>query len=297
MFKPNGIIPALVTPFDEAGKVNEAILRKLVRNTLEAGCHGVFGLGSNGEFFSLSAEEKLQIARVVVEEVQGRVPVYMGTGGNSTIETIALTNEMEKVGVTAVSIITPYFVKLSDQEILSHYKSIAKETKLPIILYNIPGLTGNTISPKVVEELAKVSNIVGVKDSSGSFDNVLQYIQYESESFSVLVGTDSLILPTLMAGGSGAIAATANLLPKVVVSIYENWNKGNLLDAERAQEKLAPIRFAFKKGTLPSVLKDSINQSGLVVGNPRMPVLPVTEKVKSEIGSIITAYKEAGDLD
>lgn len=297
MFKPNGIIPAMVTPFDGEGKVNEAALRRLAGNMIEAGCHGIFVLGSNGEFFSLSNEEKIEIARIVVDEVDGRLPVYAGTGGNSTAETISLTKQMEEVGVTAVSVITPYFVKLSQEELKNHFELIAEAVNIPIILYDIPGMTGNPLAPSTVKELAKVSNIVAIKDSSGSFDNVLKNLEAQGPEFTVLVGTDSLILPALMAGGGGAIAATANLLPKVVVSIYEKWSAGDLEDAELQQRKLRTIRNAFGKGTLPSVLKEAMNSAGLEVGQPRLPVKPLPEKTKLEVDEIVSHYRQAGEFD
>ncbi|WP_019154021.1 4-hydroxy-tetrahydrodipicolinate synthase [Robertmurraya massiliosenegalensis] len=296
MFKPYGIIPALVTPFNEHGKVEEKVLRKLISNMIEAGCHGVFILGSNGEFFSLSNEEKIAIARIAVDEAGESVPIYAGTGGNSTTEVIELTKQMEEIGVKAVSVITPYFVKLSQEELKNHYETIAKSVNLPIILYDIPGMTGNPLAPTTVRKLAEIPNIVAIKDSSGNFDNVLKNLEAQGPNFTVLVGTDSLILPSLMAGGGGAIAATANFLPKVVVSIYEKWKEGNLEGAELEQRKLRPIRNAFQKGSLPSVLKEAMNLVGLAVGEPRLPVRPVTEPVKVEIYGIVESYKEQGDI-
>ncbi|WP_223701197.1 4-hydroxy-tetrahydrodipicolinate synthase [Sutcliffiella deserti] len=294
MFKPYGIIPALVTPFTAEGDVNEPVLRKLVGNMIDAGCHGIFCLGSNGEFFSLSQEEKVKVAQIAVEEANGKIPVYAGTGANSTKETIELTKQMEEVGVTAVSVITPYFVKLSQDELQQHFKLIAEAVNLPIILYNIPGLTGNSLSPATVIKLADMENIVAIKDSSGSFDNVLQLLEASRDNFTVLVGTDSLILPTLMAGGGGAIAATANFMPKVVVSIYEKWQAGDIEGAEQEQRKLRALRNAFPKGTLPSVLKESLNGIGLQVGDPRLPVKPLSEKAKKEVQEIVQDYKSAG---
>lgn len=294
MFKPNGIIPALVTPFNEKGDLHEENLRQLVRNMIDAGCHGIFTLGSNGEFFSLTQEEKLRVVEIAVDEANGKVPIYAGTGTNSTRETIELTRQMKEVGATAVSIITPYFVKLTQEELKNHYEIIGDAVDLPIILYNIPGLTGNPLAPSTVLQLAKHPNIVAVKDSSGSFDNVLQYLEATSPEFTVLVGTDSLILPTLLAGGGGAIAATANFMPKVVVSIYEKWQAGDVEGAEQEQKKLRAIRNAFQKGTLPSVLKEALNGIGLEVGDPRLPVKPLTEKAKQEVQEIIQNYKQTG---
>ncbi|WP_227937189.1 4-hydroxy-tetrahydrodipicolinate synthase [Alkalihalobacillus deserti] len=297
MFKPEGVVPALVTPFDENGEINEEVLRQLVRRTIDHGCHGIFALGSNGEFFALTYEEKVRIAKIVMDEAKGQVPVYMGTGCNSTKETIELTKEMEQLGVSAVSVITPYFVKLTQSELISYYEALAEATSLPIILYNIPGLTQNSLAPETVAHLSKRSTIVAIKDSSGNFDNILQYIELTDPDFSVMAGTDSLILATLMAGGKGGVAATANFLPKAVVSIYEKWKAGDIEGAEQEQRKLRAIRNAFKLGSLPSVLKESLNEIGLNVGNPRLPVSPLTEEAKAKVQNVVKGYIEAGEFE
>lgn len=285
--KIDGIIPALITPFDSAGKVNISVLKTLVKNTINNGCHGVFCLGSNGEFHALTEEEKLLVAKTVVEVVDGKIPVYAGTGCVSTQETISLSRKMKDIGVDALSIITPYFVTLSQEELINHYELIAAEIDLPIILYNIPGVTGNTLQVETVKKLAEIKNIIAIKDSSGNFDHVLQLIDLVTSEFSVLVGTDSLILPGLMAGAQGAIAATANLYPHTVVNIYEHWKNRDYEKAAIEQSKLQPIRSAFKLGTMPAVLKQALIESGIEVGQPRYPVLPVDDSVREVIQSIL----------
>ncbi|MBB6730673.1 4-hydroxy-tetrahydrodipicolinate synthase [Cohnella sp. CBP 2801] len=294
MLKPEGIIPAMVTPFADDYSVNETAVRSLVRRLLEAGAHGLFCLGSNGEFFSLTREEKLRLAEVVVDEVGGRVPVYFGSGGISTQETIGLTREFERIGVSAVSVITPYFLKLTQRELAEHYKRLADATTLPILLYNIPNLTGNSLLPKTVAELSRIDNIVAVKDSSGSLDNILQYIEESEPGFSVLAGTDSLILATLMAGGHGGIAATANFMPQTVVAIYEKWKKGELAEAQEEQMKLKELRGAFKLGTLPSALKAALNLAGVPAGPARPPVAPLSPEAERELKKVVRHYIDEG---
>lgn len=296
MLRPEGIIPALVTPFTTDGNVDESALRRLVRRTIDGGCHGVFCLGSNGEFFSLTEEEKVFITTIVVDEAGGEVPIYAGTGGNSTDETIQLTERMAKIGVAAVSVITPYFVKLSQEELIKHYEEIADSVDLPIILYNIPNLTGNMLLPETVATISKKDNIIAIKDSSGNFDHILQLIELVNPKFSVLIGTDSLILPGLMSGAQGAIAATANLLPQVVVQIYEKWKIGDLKGAAEEQRDLRYIRNAFKLGTMPSVLKEALKEAGMDVGKPRSPVQPVSEIVKRKVQLIIQDYRNQGKI-
>lgn len=294
MLKIEGIIPAMVTPFDQNEQLNEAALRLMVKRFVDAGVHGLFCLGTNGEFFSLSFEEKVRISEIIVEEAAGRLPVYVGAGCASTTETIQLAKRLEAAGADALSIITPYFLSYTQQELLYHYQSVAEATALPIVLYNIPARTTNALQPKTVAKLAEISNIIGIKDSSGSFDTILQYIEQTPPSFSVLAGTDSLILATLMAGGKGAIAATANIFPEAVVSIYENWKKADFAKAEEAQRVLRAIRNAFQLGTLPSVLKAFLNKMGVPAGPSRRPVLALTPEADKQLQLVYEAYEQQG---
>jgi 4-hydroxy-tetrahydrodipicolinate synthase len=291
--KVKGIIPALLTPLTVQQKVNEPVLRQLANSLIDAGVHGLFALGTNGEFHLLTEEEKLKIAEVLVEEVNGRVPVIVGTGGNSTEEVISLSNKMERLGVDALSIITPYFVTPTQEEVIVHFQKIASSTSLPILLYNIPSKTGMSLDSQTVATLAKVDNIIGIKDSSGNFENIKQYIyETKEKDFSVLAGTDSLILKTLQEGGVGAIAATANMIPEIVVDIYNNWFQGNVDKAEEAQQKLQPLRDTFQYGTLPAALKKAVELSGLPVGPPKFPVQPISGMELAHIRKIVEGYKK-----
>jgi 4-hydroxy-tetrahydrodipicolinate synthase len=294
MFQAKGIIPAIVTPFTAAEEINEQALRQLVRRMLKGGVHGLFALGTNGEFFAMSFEEKVQVAQIVVDEVAGKVPVYLGAGGVTTRETIALAQAFEKVGADALSVITPWFLPFTQAEMQVHFTRLAAATNLPIVLYNIPARAGTALNPDTVAQLSKIDNIVGIKDSSGSFDNILKYIAATDKSFSVLAGTDSLILPGLMSGGQGAIAATANLLPEVVVSVYNHFQAGDYAKAQEAQAYLAPIRNLFASGTLPSVLKESLNMTGIPVGPARRPVAPISDKVRADLLQVLQGYAAAG---
>jgi len=201
------------------------------------------------------------------------------------------------MGVDALSVITPYFLTFTQKELIDHYKTLADSTPLPILLYNIPARTANALQPATVAELSKIPNIVGIKDSSGSYDNILQYMDAAGADFSVLAGTDSLILSTLLAGGKGAIAATANLFPGLAVSIYENWKKGDIEEAEVSQRKLRAIRSAFQWGTLPSVLKEAMNMAGLSAGPCRMPVGPLTEERRESLRQVMQHYFDQGLLE
>jgi 4-hydroxy-tetrahydrodipicolinate synthase len=296
MLKIEGIIPAMVTPLDSYENLNEAALRGMVKRFVQAGVHGLFCLGTNGEFFSLSFEEKVRIAEIVVEEAGGKVPVYAGAGCASTAETVRLAKRLKEIGADALSVITPYFLSYTQQEMIYHFEQVADATSLPVVLYNIPARTTNALQPKTVAQLAEVPNIVGIKDSSGSFDTILQYIGQTPDSFSVLAGTDSLILSTLMAGGKGAIAATANVFPEMVVSIYELWKEGRFAEAQQAQSSLQDLRNAFQLGTLPSVLKAFLNQIGVPAGPSRRPVAPLSPQAESEMLVVLDKYRKQGLL-
>ncbi|MEH7483280.1 4-hydroxy-tetrahydrodipicolinate synthase [Neobacillus drentensis] len=288
-----GIIPAMLTPLTVEQKVNEAVTRQLTNHLIDSGVHGIFILGTNGEFHLLNTEEKLEIARIVIEEVNGRVPVMVGTGGNSTEETIDLSQKMEQLGADALSLITPFFIPPTQEEMAVHFEKVAETTSLPVLLYNIPARTGVNIEPETVARLAKIPNIVGIKDSSGSFTNIENYINVtKDEDFSVFAGTDSLILQTLQAGGKGAVAATANMVPDVVVAIYNNWLEGNLEAAQENQQKLQPLRDAFKYGTLPSVLKKAVELYSIPVGPPKMPVAEISGDALDKVAEMVEIYKQ-----
>lgn len=286
-----GIITAMLTPFDENQRIDEEVTRNHVNRLINEGVHGLFILGTNGEFFSMSSDEKVEYAKIVVDEVNGRIPVCAGTGAINTNETIELTKRMEQVGVDSVSVLTPYLMTISQKELLNHYKRIAVATKLPMIIYHMPGRTNNTLTPDTVAELSKISNIVGIKDSTGNFDQILKFIEATEEDFAVYSGADSLILWTLMAGGKGAIAATSNMYPKLVVSIYENWKNGEIEKAREAQEKLRKIRDASNLASTPAVFKAAMEILGVSAGPPRYPVEQVSEEVKNKLIEIMNEYK------
>lgn len=269
----HGIIAAMITPLDENSNINEAELRNQVDRQINAGVSGVFTLGTNGEGYILNHDEKLKVMKIVVDEANHRVPIYAGTGCVSTQDTIQLSKEAQKIGVDALSIITPSFAKASQEELYRHYKAIDAAVDLPILLYNIPARTGNALEPKTVARLADLKNVVGVKDSSGNFDNILQYIELtrDKDNFSVISGNDALILWTLQAGGTGGITAVANVLPEVMVSIYQKWSAGDFKGAQKAQDSIRPLRNCFKLGNPNTIIKRSTNIIGYPVGKTRAP--------------------------
>ncbi|MBO9538602.1 4-hydroxy-tetrahydrodipicolinate synthase [Herbaspirillum sp.] len=285
-----GIVPALITPMTQDEEIDEAGLRTLVDRLIDAGVHGLFVLGTNGEFISLSEQEKLRIARIAVEQSRGRVPVIAGTGAYATREVVELNKKMQDQGVDAVSVITPYFNGATQPELFKHYERIAQSTSLPVMLYTIPAKTGVTLNIDTVRRLSEIPNIRGIKDSGGDFDRLLQLINLRRDDFAVFTGTDSMILWTLMAGGDGAVAATTNAVPSVVMSIWNNFQKGDIAAARKAQEALRPLRDAFALGTLPVVLKTAAAILGMPAGPARSPVLPLDDAARERLLKALAAY-------
>lgn len=248
MAELKGIVVPIVTPMDEDESINTDELRRQVDRQIEAGIHGIFPFGTNGEGYILNFDEKKLVLQTVIDQVAGRVPVYAGTGCISTKETIEQCKMAMDCGADVLSVITPSFAKASQHELIVHYETVAKAVpEAPIVLYNIPARTGNALAPETVAELAQIDNIVGAKDSSGDWTNLSAYIELTKDmDFAVLSGNDSLILKALQAGAKGAIAGCANVYPKNMVGIYENFKKGDLEAAQKCQDAVAPLRACFK---------------------------------------------------
>lgn len=285
-----GIIAAMVTPMKPDESVDYEGVRRQTRRQIEAGVHGVFCLGTNGEGYILSREEKLEVARVTIDENAGRLPMYVGTGCVSTNETMELSRQAQHLGADVLSIVCPYFAQASQDELYRHFARVAEKVDIPIILYNIPMRTGVNLTVDTVKRLAEIPNIVGIKDSSGNFDQILQYIEKTPEDFIVLSGNDSLALWTLQAGGKGAICGIANLFPKTMVSIYENFIKGDFAAAKRASDSIRPIRDCFKLGNPNSIVKLAANLLGQDVGPCRSPFYTQDESVKEKVAGVLRTY-------
>lgn len=281
-----GVIPAMVTPLKD-DRINEPALRRLVDHLVDGGVHGLFATGSQGEFYALTAEERRLVWEVTVDQAAGRVPVYAGTGAVTTRDTAALARLAEDCGVDAISALTPYFVTISPREMEAHYRTIADATSLPVLLYGNPDRTGNRLSVATVLRLAEVSNIRGIKDSSGDMTLLAEYVRCAPEGFSVLAGRDTLIYGALAYGAAGSIAATANVAPALVASIYDRFRSGDLAGSRQAQRDLAPLRLAFSLGSFPVVIKEALDMLGLDAGPARAPVGPLAEAERAQLRAVL----------
>lgn len=296
MIKIKGIIPPIITPMNEDESINEEELRNQVNRQIDAGVHGLFPFGTNGEGYILSEQEKEQVLRIVIEETNGRVPVYAGTGCISTKDTIRQSQMAKALGADVLSIITPSFAAASQNELYEHYKTVAEAVNMPIVLYNIPARTGNALAPATVAKLAKIEQIVGAKDSSGNFDNMLQYIELTraEEGFAVLSGNDSLILWNLLAGGAGGIAGCANVYPKNMASIYDKFIAGDLDGAKKAQDAIRSFRNCFRYGNPNTIVKTAVSLLGYPVGKCRAPFNQVPEEGIAALKTVLEENARKG---
>ena len=283
-----GIIPPLVTPMRPDEEVDYPRLRELIDHLIAAGVHGIFVLGTTGECYALDADEKQKIVATTVEHVNKRLPVFAGTGAESTREAILHTRMAEREGADGVSVITPYFIMPSQAEIADHYRRVAERTALPVVLYSNPATCGGLkIEPDTVAKLAEVKNIVAIKDSSGDLQNLIETVRLVPATFAVLQGRDTLIAPALMFGARGAVPASSNIAPKLVVEIYESFVGGDVGKAKAAQARLSPVRLALMLGTAPGVVKQAMALTGWDVGPSRSPIAPLSPDQRAKLKEIL----------
>jgi len=284
-----GIIPAVITPFDENEEINEPAFRQAVNFLIDAGVNGILPAGSQGEFYALTAEEKKRLADITVEEADGRVFVMPNTGAITTRESIELTQYAEAAGADAVSIITPFFITPSQEELREHFEAICRSVKIPVFCYNNPGRTGGVaLTPQTLASMSReIPNFAGIKDSSGDLTQVAEMCRLCDPGFRVMIGRDTLIFGALMYGAAGAIAATANVAPEIAVGIYRSFKEGDLDKAREYQRTLAPLRTAFGLGSFPVVVKEAMEMRGLPAGRCRRPILPMSEGKRAQLWEIM----------
>ncbi|HWR44549.1 4-hydroxy-tetrahydrodipicolinate synthase [Sporomusa sp.] len=288
-FLARGIIPAVITPLTPAGKFNESAMRKLINYLIDGGVHGLFVVGTTGEFYGLTPEEKREVFQVTMDETKGRVPVYAGTNGITTRETVMLTQLAEECKIDAVSVLTPMFITPNQGQLFGHFKTVAESTSLPVVLYNNPPKTGVNLAASTVAKLAEISNIISIKDSSGDLTLTAEYIRLtrDRDDFNVLVGRDTLIYGALCYGAAGSIASCANVAPRLCADIYDKFIAGDLKGSLEAQFTLAPLRIAFTIGTFPSVIKESLTMLGIEAGPCMDPVGPMTTEERESLRKVL----------
>jgi 4-hydroxy-tetrahydrodipicolinate synthase len=287
-----GIIPPVATPMQANEDLDLSRFRWFLDHLIENGVHGVFVLGTNSEFYALDEREKQEVIATAVAHVNHRVPVFAGTGAESTREVLRLTKLAEREGADGVSVITPYFISPTQQEIQDHYRRIAESTSLPVLLYNNPSMCGGVkIDVDTVARLAQVPNILGIKDSSGDLQNTNEYVRVVPRRFAVMQGRDTLIYPSLLFGARGAVPASANIAPALCVEIFEAFARGDHAASLAAQLRLNPIRLSLNLGTAPGGVKAALELLGTSIGPSRFPIAPLSSPKREQMQA---ALKQAG---
>lgn len=269
-----GVVVPILTPIDEAERIDEARFRRQIDYIINGGLQGILVFGSNGEFYQVEEPEMERGLKIAVDQAAGRVPVYFGIGAVNTKKCIRLAKMAAANGAAAVSILQPMFLKPSEDELYTHFRTIAESVpSVPVLMYNNPGRTGYGIPQTVVERLAhEVPNIVGMKDSSGDITQTEEYIRRNRDvDFKVMCGKDTLIYAGLCVGAVGAVCCMANFVPKMVCSIYDKYMAGDIRGALEAQYDLNPIRLQMDKSSFPVATKDYANLLGLELGAPYLP--------------------------
>ncbi len=296
-FQLAGVIPALVTPRDDAADdADLPRLAEVARRLLSAGVHGLFPTSSTGEANLLTRDQRRRVVETVVETVDGAVPVLAGAGAASTAESVRLARDAEAARATHIAVLPVHFVAVSPDELFGYFAAVADSVSVPTLLYNYPARTGGqNIPASVAARLAERHNVVGIKDSGGDMTNTMGYIQACPPGFAVFVGAESQVLPTLLMGGAGTICAAANVVPARIVALYDAARRNDWATARRHQEALLPLRRLFQQGTFPAPVKAAMASLGQPVGGPFLPVLPLTAKQTEEIRPVLEKISLLGD--
>jgi 4-hydroxy-tetrahydrodipicolinate synthase len=283
---PKGVMPALVTPFSRDGDISEDGFKQVIDYTISKGATGVVPAGTTGEFSYMRTEERKKLLKLAVEYVDGRVPIIAGTGQNSTRATVLLTKYAADIGCDAALVISPYYLRPGDKGYFEHYATIARKADLPVIMYNIPQCTLGVLNSNVVEDLSKVDNIVGIKDSSGNVPYLLELIQKVQGKIEVIIGADECFLTAVAAGVNAAILASANLIPHIWLDIMKKVRKGKIDEAAKLQKSAQTLaRIVLKNGAAPPI-KAGLKMMGINAGKCRMPLDTggtLTPETKEEI--------------
>jgi len=288
----SGSMPAIITPFRD-GQIDAEALQRLVEFQVGNGASAIVPCGSTGESATLTHQEHADVLRLVVKFVKGRVPVIAGTGSNSTAEAISLTRTAKESGAAAALLISPYYNKPTQDGIYLHYKAIAEATRFPLIVYNIPGRTASKIEATTIARLAELEHIIGLKEATGSLDEVQEVIRLCGDKIEVYCGDDSLTLPDMAVGAVGVISVAANLMPKQTADMTAACLRGDWATARRLHYAMLPVMRALFTETNPIGVKAALAMMGYCRDELRLPLLPMSEAPRAKLRS---ALQQAGLL-
>jgi 4-hydroxy-tetrahydrodipicolinate synthase len=284
-----GVGTALVTPFDKAGDLDEAAIRRLGRRQIDGGVHFLVPCGTTGESPTLTDAERVRVVEILVDEANGQVPVLAGAGGYNTREVIQLADEMRRAGAAGLLSVAPYYNKPTQEGIYQHFRAIAESTPLPIVLYNIPGRTGINIETPTLARLAELPNIVGVKEASGNIAQIVDVCAIVPDGFIVLSGDDAITLPLMAVGGRGVISVASNEIPREMVEMVEAAERGDFAAARAVHARILPLmQVNFVEGN-PGPVKAAMAAMGLLEEVYRLPLCPPKAESKTRIVNVLNA--------
>jgi 4-hydroxy-tetrahydrodipicolinate synthase len=278
-----GILPAIITPFDAEGNVDFDLLRDIVRFQIEKGVHGFFVCGTVGEGPLMSIEQRKSVAEAVVREAKGKVPVIVHVGTTNTAESVELAKHAESIEANAVGAVTPYFFKPDLEGLIMHYRLISEAVRVPTFVYNIPQQTGFNLTPEIFRKLCSIENIHGIKDSSGSLSQIQEIIETAPKHVTVINGADDILLAALLVGVNAEISGVANVAPEILVELYENFREGNYKKALELQRKTNVLRrILYEWSSIPSI-KAALELRGIKAGMPKKPLRPLKQEEISRL--------------
>ncbi len=290
----SGCYVPIITPFKADTSIDEAGLRRLVNYFIEEiGCDGLVPCGTTGESPTLDQHEHSRVIEVVIDETKGRVPVIAGTGSNNTKESIEMTKHAEDMGASASLQVCPYYNRPTQEGLLRHFETIAKETQLPLIIYNIPSRSGRLIEATTMVELSKIDNVVGMKDACGDLTVTMEIIRAtrnREKKFYVLCGEDTLTFPMMSLGGDGGILAVAHILGKEYRKMIKSCLSGEIADARDIHFKTLPVVKALFIETNPVPVKEAMEMMGLPSGKPRLPLVPLKPENRNNLRKVLTDF-------
>ncbi|MDX8388701.1 MAG: 4-hydroxy-tetrahydrodipicolinate synthase [Ghiorsea sp.] len=286
----HGVMTALVTPFKN-GHIDEEAFRAHLERQIEAGVDGLIPAGSTGEAATLSVSEHKQLIKMTVEQVAGRVPVIAGTGSNNTAESIELTKAAKALGADASLLISPYYIKPAQEGIYQHYKAIADAVHIPQILYNVPSRTASNILPETVARLSHVSNIVGIKDATADLAQLTRTMIACENRLDFYSGDDATVMPFMMLGGAGVISVVSNIVPKSMKALTVSMKSGDYVSAKALHFGLLDLVDAMFVESNPIPVKAACELLGLMSGDLRLPLTPLTSAQYTDLSAVITAFQ------
>ncbi|WP_422124271.1 4-hydroxy-tetrahydrodipicolinate synthase [Planococcus sp. X10-3] len=286
------IITAMVTPFDSNGDIDFAATEQLIEHLIANGSDGLVVAGTTGESPTLTAAEKVTLFKFTADKVNGRIPVIAGTGSNDTRSSIALTKQAEEAGVDGIMLVTPYYNKPAQDGLFQHFSAIADATRLPIMLYNIPGRSAVNMAPETIIRLSKVPNIVSVKEASGNLDATSLIIEETHDDFTVYSGDDGLTLPLMAIGADGIVSVASHIIGNEMQAMVADFTSGKIKEAAAQHRKLLPMMNALFAAPNPVPVKTALQLMGIQTGTVRLPMIPLNDEETNTLRQLL----EAGNI-